>query len=274
MSRWRRIALVVIAAALASAYFAFAALAQDTVDTVRVQTKKLTLEEILERCVQGERSKLAGHQDMTYTLTARTLLYWEKKKEVSDTVLRIYNDAAGFSRAIQIGEITRHYKLRDGGWVVDEAPEKNLGIQVESEMFNDFVELPFFLEVQREFAFTLLERTLERDHVIFKIGFEPKSDFKALPSGIVYVDTDAYRIIHEEFHMRQNPFPLLLKDVKSISRHWEELPGGEWVFTRIMMEVELRDVFFGRTPRRAALVLLRDDFRFDTGYDPRLFGAR
>ncbi len=257
-----------------------AALAQEvppfrgSVDTVRVQTKKLTLEEILARCVQGERSKLAGHQDMTYTMTVRSLLYWKKKKEVLDTVFRIFADSTGFSRSVEVGEVTRHYELRDGDWVLDEEPEKDTGIQIESETFSDFVELPFFLEVQQEFAFTLLERTIEQDHVIFKIGFEPKSDFKTLPSGIVYVDTDAYRIVHEEFFVRQNPFPLLLKEVKNISRHWEELPGGEWVFTRIMMEVELRDMFFGRAPQRVMVALLREDFHFDTGYDPRLFGER
>ena len=50
---------------------------------------------------------------------------------------------------------------------------------------SDFVEMPFFLEQQEEFDFELLERTVEVDHVIFKIGFKPKSEFKALPSGVV-----------------------------------------------------------------------------------------
>jgi len=65
-----------------------------------------------------------------------------------------------------------------------------------------------------------------------------------------------------------------VKNVKSISRHWQELPGGEWVFTRILAEVELRDLFFGQMPQRAALAVLREDFRFDQGYDERLFGGR
>jgi hypothetical protein len=270
----QRIRMPVALAALAAALAAGAAPAQEMVDTVRVRSRKLTIEEILARCVQGERSKLAGHQDMTYTMTVRTVAFWEKKKEVNDKVYRIFADDRGFSRAVEIGAVTRRYERRDGDWVLDEDPEQDMPFRIESDGFSDFAELPFFLEMQQEFVFTLLERTVEEDHVIFKIAFAPKSEFKMLPEGTVYVDTDAYRIVHEEFALRQNPFPLLLKDVKSISRHWEELPGGEWVFTRILMEVELRDIFFGRAPQRVAVALLREDFRFDTGYDPRLFGER
>ena len=102
-----------------------------------------------------------------------------------------------------------------------------------------------------------------------------KEDFKPLPAGRIWVDTDAYRIIHEEFTFHQNPFPLILKDIKGFSRHWQELPGGEWVFTRIMMEVELRSaLFFGHAPQRIAISLQREDFEFDQGYDARVFGER
>jgi len=243
-------------------------------DTVHVQRRKLTLEEILARCMQGEKTKLAGHRDMTYTLTVRALIFWAKKKEVQERVYRVFSDDTGFSRSVQVGEETRRFKLQDGAWVPDEASEDDPQIKVESDGFSDFVELPFFLELQQEFDFKLLDRTLEEDHVIFKVGFTPKSEFKTLPAGIVYVDTDAYRIVHEEFTLVQNPFPLLVKEVKSISRHWEELPGGEWVFTRMLMEVELRHMFFDQVPRRVAIAVLREDFRFDQGYDERLFGGR
>lgn len=243
-------------------------------DTVHVQTKKLTLQEILQRCVQGERSKLAGHHDMTYTLNARLINFWDTKKEVRDTVIRAYTDDTGFSRSVVLGEAVHHYVRRDGDWVADKGPELEWKMEVESDFLSDFVDLPFFLEEPEEFEFTLLQRTIEADHVIFEIAFRPKSDFKPLPAGRIWVDTDAYRIIHEEFSFPQNPFPLILKDIKGFSRHWEELPGGEWVFTRILAEVELRNVFFGKAPRRIALSLEREDFRFDRGYDARVFGER
>jgi hypothetical protein len=249
--------------------------AYGTTDTARATAKPLSLREIIERCVQGERTKLGGHADMTYTLTVRALTRWKKRKEVRDIVHRIYADASGYSRTVQLGESVHKYKLKDGEWVVDTDESESKGrVRVESDGYSDFVEMPFFLEEQREFDFELLGRTIEVDHVIFKIGFKPKSSFKALPSGVVYVDTDAYRIIHEEFEYDANPFPMFIKDIGRISRHWEQLPGGEWVFTKIMMEVDLRGAWTGVIPEHAAVALHRDNFEFDTGYDARTFGER
>jgi hypothetical protein len=244
-------------------------------DTTEVSTKPLTLREIIARCVEGEKRKLSGHNDMTYTMTVRVVVNWKKKKEIRDVVTRIYADDTGFSRGVLLGESVRNFKLEDGEWVLDEEKgDEKSPVRVESDGHSDFADLPFFLEEQKEFDFELLDRTVEVDHVIFKIGFKPKSSFKALPSGIVFVDTDDYRIIHEEFTFDQNPFPLFLKDVGRFSRHWEELPGGEWVFTRVMMEVDLRGGWFGKIPDRAAVAVFRDDFSFDEGYDSRTFGER
>ncbi len=247
-----------------------------TTDTSRVTAKPVGLREIIRRCVEGERTRLAGHDDMTYTLTVRTALRWRSRKEVRDAVFRMYADADGFARTVQLGENLRKYKRKDDSWVPDDDEESGSKgrVRVESDGYSDFVEMPFFLEEQQEFDFELLERTIEVDHVIFKIAFKPKSSFKPLPSGIVYVDTDAYRIIHEEFEFEQNPFPMFVKDIGRISRHWGELPGGQWVFTKMMMEVELRGGWTGFMPEHVAVALYRDDFEFDTGYDSRIFGER
>ncbi|MFQ5599466.1 MAG: hypothetical protein ACE5G2_02800 [Candidatus Krumholzibacteriia bacterium] len=244
-------------------------------DTTRVTTRKLTLREIIARCHEGEKTKLGGHTDMTYTMTIRAIVRWKKKKEIRDEVFRGYADADGTTRIVKLDDSFRKYELRDGSWVLDEdADEEESRVEVSASAHSDFAKIPFFLEDEHEFDFTLLERTVEVDHVIFKIGFKPKSDFKALPSGTVYVDTDNYRIIHEQFTFEQSPFPLFLKGIKRISRHWSELPGGEWVATRLFMDIDLRGGWFDAIPDNVALALHRDDFRFDEGYDARIFGER
>jgi hypothetical protein len=244
-------------------------------DTVHVRQRPLTLEEIIARCVQGEKSKLGGHSDMTCTVAIRLLAIWEKKKEIHDVAIRKYSDIAGFARLVQLGEKRQRFKLEGGEWVLQpEKDDNRMRIEVDdSGGIKDFTEIPFFLEDQQEYHFALLDRTLEGDHVIFKIGFRPRSNFKPLPSGTVYVDTDHYRIVHEEFTFEKNPFPLFLKKVKKISRHWEELPGGEWVFTRLLMDCEPRE-WFGALPERVELSITRQDFQFDHGYDTHVFGKR
>ncbi len=245
-------------------------------DTLDVKRRRLTLREIIARCIEGERSRLSGHRNMTCTASIRTAAFWENKKEIYDSVYRLYSDDENFSRSIQLAERKTQY-IRDGDeWAVktDENEDKDGTVQVETDGYSDFTELPIFLEELSEFDFDLLERFVEVDHVVFKIAFEPKSEFKPLPRGIVYVDTNNYRIIYEEYDFEQNPFPLILKDLKRMTRHWSELPGGQWVFTRLMAEIELRSDPFGFIPQRVAVAVVRDHFEFDTDYDERVFGER
>ncbi len=243
-----------------------------TADTIRVTAPTIDIEEIIRRATSGERTKLAGHKDMTYTMTIRNIARKKSKKSITYTVFRVYNDVDGNSRNIRLDSEVRHFKREDAGWVLDEdEDEEKSRVQVSSRG-DAFSAIPFFLEDTKEFMFTLVSRTLDIDHVIFEIAFEPKSEFKALPAGTVFVDTQRYQIVHEVFHFNENPFPLFLKGINRLSRHWNELPGGEWVWTKLIADVDTRPDPFGFMPYNLSVAVMRDDFRFDQGYDPRLFG--
>jgi hypothetical protein len=237
----------------------------------------VTLSEIIARCVEGEKTKLAGHRDMTFTGTVRVVSTWKQKRLVVDTAFLGYEDNAGFAKTVRLGERRRMYKLEGEEWVYSkDEKEEEIRVGVEARAGGEgLAQLPFFLKDQGEYTFTLLERVLEADHVIFKIAFRPRTDFKPLPSGTVYVDTDAFRIIHEEFTFDvQNPMPLLLKDVKRITREWRQLPTGEWVVASIRADAELRGGWIGAIPRRIEVGLGIEDYRFDQGYDEARFGKR
>ena len=245
-------------------------------DTTHVETRPITLREIIARAIEGEKTKLEGRQSLSYTMTVRSIALWDgKKKEVEDIILMAYTEASGYNKFVELNEQSSHYDYKDGNWVLDtDKLEMDSTVRVESGGYADFTELPFFLEEQAEFDFELLGRSIEVDHVIFEIGFTPKSDFKPLPAGTIFIDTNDYRIIHEEFRFVQNPFPLLLKDITHMSRHWERLPTGEWVFTRVLAQVELRGGFFGMMPDRVQLSLERSDFVFDQPYNTHVFGDK
>jgi len=244
---------------------------------VETRASELTLREIIQRCVEGEKTKLAGHHDMTFNAMVRTILTWEgKKREILDQVYLVYEDDKGVSKRVRLTEDKTIEDYKKGAWVPredEDDDEEEVQINVEaSDRGADMSRLPFFLKDQEEYDFELLERHLEGDHVIFKIAFHPRSKFKPLPSGTVYVDTHAYRIVHEEFTFEENPAPMFLKDVKSISRQWMELPGGQWVVSKVLGEVELRGGFTGLIPGRVQFALLLNDYRFDQGYDSHRFG--
>jgi len=244
-------------------------------DTTHVERGAITLREIISRAIEGEKSKLEGRRSLTYTMTLRTIALWtDKKKEVYDAVLRAYNESNGFNRFVTVNENTAYYKYVDKAWVVNTDEDRDEStVRVVSDGHSDFTDIPFFLEEIEDYDFELLGRTLEVDHVIFEIGFKPKSDFKPLPSGTIYIDTTDYRIIHEDFRFEQNPFPMVLKDVNRFSRHWDRLQTGEWVFTRVLAEFQMHG-WFGLVPDRVMVSLERSEFAFDEPYSERIFGER
>jgi len=248
----------------------------DTV--IQVRRKKLTLEEIIERSIEGERTKLTGRESMVHTGTGRSVITFERKKLVIDFVTRTYASADGFERVLELGDRIEVFRREDDEWVLDpdaDESKETEGFGVSDGGVNDFADLPVWLEATHEFDYELLDRFVQTRSVIFKIRFRPKSEFKPLPSGILYVDTDRYRIIHEEFAFEKNPFPLLVKDLKHLSRQWEELPTGEWVWTKVRGEVILRgDPFFDQIPKKATFSFERADFEFDVPYDESVFGER
>lgn len=253
-------------------------------DPERVTAREMTLREIMARATEGERTKLAGHRDMTFDATLRSILTWKKKKEVRDEVYLVYQDADGMDKRVRLAEKVTRYRRDGKTWVPkkddagedDDEKARRGSVQVEVNEEGrgaDLSRLPFFLENQEDYDFTLLERTLEGDHVIFKIAFHPRSPWKPLPSGTVYVDTDAFRVIHEEFTFLENPAPVFLKDIERVSRHWTKLPGGEWVTSEILARLHPNGTF-GLLPEQVDVVLTLNDYRFDRGYDARKFGPR
>jgi len=249
----------------------------EVVDTTHVETKALTLKEIIDRCIEGEQTKLSGHTDLTYTVNVRSIALWsDKKKEVRDEVWIGYEEDSGYSRGVRLDERLNKFKWKDDEWVVDDSKEDveiRVGVE-DDDSGSMFTRIPFFLEESSEFKFQLVDRTLLEDRVIFEIAFQPKSDFKPLPSGTVFVDTRNFRIVHEIFSFDgQNPFPMVLKDIRRVSRQWKQLPTGEWVVHQIAAEIGLRG-YFGLVPNNVTVAVLIGDFVFDAGYDEHKFGKR
>ncbi len=245
--------------------------------TILTEADEMTLREIISRCVEGEQTKLAGIRDMSYTAHAKSIAFWSTKKMIWNAVYMVYEEESGFEKSVELVMEEQTLRLEDGQWVVDEDDtDKEETFKVEagsSDRGKDLARLPFFLKDQADYDFSLIERILEEDTVIFKIRFKPKSSFKPLPSGIVYVDATAFRIIHEEFSFEgENPFPLLLKDITRISRHWEQLATGEWVISKVLGEIDLRG--FWKIPDRVQVAVLLKDYRFNQGYDEHRFGPR
>ncbi len=240
-------------------------------DPIVVEGQEFTVREVVQRAVAGEGAKLAGHHDMTYYYTVRVAFGWPAKKRADTYVYRAYQDSTGYSRLLFLDAKAEQFKKEGDAWLPDEDknPEQP-PFRVEELESSYFTRLPFYLDDDEQFDFRLVDRTLETDRVVFHIAFRPKSDFSPLPSGEVYIDSKTFRVIHEIYEFRQNPFPLALKGVRRASRQWTQLASGEWVRKRIALDVELRNMPFA--PDNVVITAYFHDFVFDAGYDERLFG--
>ena len=92
-------------------------------DTFLVVGKKVTLREIIRRSVAGERGKLGGHSDMTYTMTERNIVRWKNKMKQEDQVMRAYSDIHGNNRTLQLDETTRTFERDGDDWIEKEEDE-------------------------------------------------------------------------------------------------------------------------------------------------------
>jgi len=244
-----------------------------TMAPIIIRGKEFTVRELIQRAMKGERTKLAGHTDASYLITAHVSIAWPEKKEVETQVTRVYGDSTGFTRRVLLATKAERFKKKNDEWVYD----KDVDSHNESYRISDydqgrFTTIPVYLEKDEEFNFTLLERTLESNHIIFHVAFKPKSDFSEMPGGDIWIDSNGFRVVHEIYDFTKNPFPMLIKGVRRISVQWTELAGGEWVPKQIAAELDLRRNGMPFMPNTVSFKQIWEDFRFDQGFDEKLFG--
>lgn len=246
-----------------------------TVAPIIIKGKEFTVRELVARAMKGERTKLAGHANATYTIASHAAMVWSNKKEVETEIYRVYGDSSGYNRRVLLASRSDKFKKKDNEWVFDKTGKPDTdGFRISEEDMSRFTRVPVYLEHDEEFNFTLLERTLEKDRVVFHCAFKPRSDFSEMPSGEIWVDGNGFRVVHELYDFTQNPFPMLIKGIRRVSVQWHALPGGEWVPKQIAGEIDLRRNAMPFIPGSISFKQIWQDFRFDQGYDEKLFGGK
>jgi hypothetical protein len=244
-----------------------------TTEPIIVHGRSITVREVVQRAMQGERKKLSGHADATYRVTAHIAMVWPERKVVQTQVYRVYGDSTGYQRRVLLAAREEHFNKKEGDWVFDKTDEGGYeDYRIDDDDISRFTRIPVYLERDEEFDFALMERTLEADRVVFHVRFKPKSDFSEMPRGDIWIDSRGFHVIHEIYEFTNNPMPMLIKGFRRISLQWMPLPGGEWVPKQLAGEVDFRRGPMGFVPSMISFKQIWEDFRFDLGYDERLFG--
>src|SRR5262249_41339975 len=141
-----------------------------------------------------------------------------------ETVAKVYKKKPDKVRTVQL----RYY---------EEHPDKDKDdLSLEDEftpnMGEEIVNFAFRPENRRNYRFTIEDRKLLGDHVLYTLRFEPPSSLAVFePAGRVWVDTKDFVIVRQEIEFKQSPVPLFLKGIRHMVVERERV-GDFWVLSR------------------------------------------
>lgn len=206
-----------------------------------VRADRVRIGDILKQCI--EREKQMREAIETYEATMQTKLQITigdvaapERQYIEERVEKVIYRKPNRSRSVLL--LHERYKIEDGEreeWDDDAAVE--IG-------FEDFNDLPFYLEETNDYDFDIRSREIVGDRVIYEVALEPKSDFDIAPQGVIWIDASNYQILREEFDFGDRaPMPLFVKSVGPFVRERVQV-GDIWVWKRMRIRLDLRLGFF------------------------------
>jgi hypothetical protein len=242
--------------------------------TVFVNAPRVTLDEILRRVAEGEARRDSLMKDQSYTLTALvTYLDADGKAPTGaqhryEYASKVYKKKPDKLREIPLIQRTNK-KDKNDDWQVSAGPS----------MRENVVSFAFEPRARAQYQFTIEDRRYLAGHVVYVIGYRPRSNVDPLPTGRVWVDTNDFVIVREEFWYRdRSPEPLFLKRIDSCVVERSLVDGKWWVVTRALARVQLSSAIqvmskLARDPVTPTVdfVLTRTDWKVNQGIDDAVF---
>ena len=242
-------------------------------DDIDIEASRVSLKEIIRRCIEAEKTKYDDVEDIQFTVNSRAVIYYgdaadsSTKRTVHEGVSRIYRKQPDRFRAVSLGQ--REYTVKDGKVDPEDDSDDRAGIRASTR--EELTDLPFFFEDLSDYNFDIRERVDLDDRVLYRIGFEPRSEFDPLPSGEFWLDTTDFQVVHVDMSWTENlPMPMILKDIDHVSIEKKKI-HGVWVYDRISARVHLRKVPLLPLPRVMELVVRFQDYMVNQGLGDDVF---
>ena len=233
----------------------------DDPDTLVVSAERVSIEEVIEAIGRKMEQELYRMEDITYTTLVTQILRDDpgqalRNYSIEEYARRFHHDRVEGDQMVNLWERKRKYE--DGELVEDEAEEK---MEAEWLMAQEgaMEGMPFAPGGAGRYNYTILDRRNVGNSLIYKVRFEPKSRFEALPTGIVWVDYSNWSIRKAEAEMVETvPFPLFIKSMPAI-RISRQRVGDYWFTTEVYIFIHLRKVPLLPIPRSVEVrVTMRD----------------
>lgn len=240
-------------------------------DPIEVTAERLEIGDIVERCIRHEKEVRQDTVSHDFTELIKTVLTIEGKKKdaerqiIIEEVRRMKTRRPAYSEKTVLAR--SEYELVDGTRKDRDAEtvgEDGASVEVEYEDFDD---LPFYLEDPRGYDFQIRGRQIVGQTVIYEVALAPKSRFEIAPGGTIWIDTSDFQILREEFNFGDRvPMPMFVKSVGPVVREREKI-GNRWVIQRVLLRADLRVGWLkfldGDIPDRVEIVVTSRDHRFE-----------
>lgn len=245
---------------------------EDTMHTdvpeVLVRAPRVTLDEILDRVARGEARRDSLLRDQSFTATMRVMRNTVGKGTPElfvESVSRVYKKKPNGVRTIPL---RKYEKYPDKNHPDDDTVDSDFS----PGMGEDIVNFAFRPENRRNYRFSIEDRKLLGDHLLYTLRFEPRSVLAVYePSGRVWVDTKEFVILRQELEFKQSPVPLLLKSIRRMVV--ERTHAGEfWVLSRVLVRMELT-IPLPKFGRSFDFAMALSDYTVNTGLPDSLFSA-
>jgi hypothetical protein len=224
-----------------------------TLDTVLVTAPRVKLSEVIRKIGERMAEERARMREHSFTSLIKVVAH-EDEKTGSEHRWATYEMVERYRLDRVNGDYQRAVVWqRERKYRGDEMVKEKVDDQVETQwrqMGSAVMEAtPFSLESGNEYNYEILDRKLAGLRVIYKIGYEPKSRFKALSSGTVWIDYGDFVIQRVEARMTDAvPMPMFIKAIPVYKMR--RVPKGDfWVIDDLYAEIQLRDVPLLKIPR-------------------------
>ena len=241
---------------------------EDTLSTeinpVLVRAPRVTLEEILDRVARGEAHRDSMIQDESFRATLRVVREPGGGKppvEVQESVVQVYRKRGGHVRVVTLRERS-------------EKPSKGRRMQIRfgEGLDESIVNFAFQSSSRRAFHYSIAGRDVIGNHLIYRIAFRPRSPLDpAMPSGVVWIDTNDFVIVRQEVGFERSPMPLLFRGIDRMVVERRRV-GDLWMLSRVLMRAEM-SIPLPRFGKAFDVAMLCDDYAINSGLPDSLFSG-
>jgi len=194
---------------------------------------------------------LARRKEHAFTAVSKAIIRFgdendpEARWETFEAAERYRMQSGGTFQQARLWQRERKYRGRE---MVDEKTDDEVEVEW-ADLGEAMMEaIPFSLQSGDQYKYDIIDRELMGLNVVYEVTYEPKSSFKPLPRGRVWLDTSDFVIRRVEAEMTETvPMPMIVKSIP-VYKFRRAQKGEHWVVSDLYARIELHQVSLLKIP--------------------------